>query len=185
VGVRELLVALPLSPGVYLAGKLFSLWLSLFAGLVLAALVAGGVWRLMIGPFDMGLYTEMWLVNAALLVFINAGLSMLLAAGQPSTRRAILVGGVVVLLALVGMGFALADSGWLQWFNPARPALHLYYVLGVPGALEGNDERTRAAVAFVRHIANPQRVRLALATGLAQVGLVWLVVWQWLKRPKG
>jgi pimeloyl-ACP methyl ester carboxylesterase len=185
VGVRELLDALPLSPGVYLAGKLFGLWLSLFAGLVLAALVIGGVWRLMIGPFDMGLYTEMWLVNAALLVFINAGLSVLLAAGQPSTRRAILVGGVVVLLALMGMGFALVDNGWLQWFNPARPAVHLYYVLGFPGALAGNDERTQAVVAFVRHLANPPRVRLALATGLAQVGLVWLVVWQWLKPPKG
>jgi hypothetical protein len=106
VGVRELLDALPISPAVYLTGKLLSLWLSLFAGLVLAALVDGGVWRLMIGPFNVRFYVEMWLVNAALVVFINAGLSMLLAAGQPTTRRAIVVGGVVILLSLVGMGFA-------------------------------------------------------------------------------
>jgi pimeloyl-ACP methyl ester carboxylesterase len=185
VGVRELLDALPISPGVYLAGKLLSLWLSLFAGLVLAALVDGGVWRLMIGPFNVRFYVEMWLVNAALVVFINAGLSMLLAAGQPTTRRAIVVGGVVILLSLVGMGFAFSDVGWLQWFNPARPAVHLYYLVGFPGALEGNDEWTRRILTLVQRIANPQTVQLALATGLAQVGIVWLIVWQWLKRRKG
>lgn len=183
-GVRELLDTLPLSPGVYLTGKLFGLWLSLFAGLALAALVAGSVWRLVIGPFNVGLYLELWLVNAALVLFINAGLSMLLAAGQPTSRRATMVGSVVVLLALAGLGFAFVDPGWRQWFNPARPAVHLYYLLGFPGAIEGHDEWTREMVTFIQPIANPHTVRLALVTGLAQVGLVGLVVWQWLKRRK-
>jgi hypothetical protein len=56
---------------------------------------------------------------------------------------------------------------------------------GFPGALEGNDEWTRRIVTLVQQIANPQTVQLALATGLAQVGIVWLIVWQWLKRRKG
>lgn len=184
VGVKELLDALPLSPGVYLAGKLFSLWLGLFAVLCLAAFAAGGVWRLVIGPFNVRFFVEMWLVSAALVVFINAGLTMLLAAGQPTTRRAILVGGVFVLLSLVGLGFAFADAGWLRWLNPARPAVHLYYLLGFPGAMVGNDEWTRVVVAFVRQMANPQTVRIALATGLAQVGVVWLIVWQWQKQRR-
>ena len=122
VGMRELLAALPLSPATYLAGKLFSLWLSLLAALGLAGLLSGATWRWLIGPFEAGPYLELWFVGATLLALINGGLSMLLAAGQPTNSRAMLAGGVYVLLCLAGLGFAFStEPGWQHWLNPGRP----------------------------------------------------------------
>jgi hypothetical protein len=182
VGVRELLDTLPLSPATYLAGKLFSLWFSLLAGLGLAAFIAGIVWWLMIGPFKLDLFLDLWFVGGMLLMFINAGLSTLLAAGQPTNRRAMMIGGAYSLLCLVGLGFMFsADMGWWRWLNPARPAVMLYYLLGISGAIQGNDELIRAAMAFVQQVASRGEVLRSLGAGLIQVGLVWLAAWQWLK----
>lgn len=180
VGIRELLDTLPLSSGAYLGGKLLSLWLSLFVVIILVMLISGSVWWFVIGPFDITLFLEVWVVGITWLVLINAGLSMLLAAGQPSTRRATLVGAGYVLLCLVGVSFAAAAAtrpGWWHGWNPARPLILLYYLLGFPGAVSGYDDWTRAGVALVQQAATRQAVLGSLAAGLAQVGVVGLVVW--------
>jgi|GEM_PF-1211744 len=184
-GVRELLDALPLSPATYLAGKIFSIWLSLLAGLVVAALISGVVWRLMVGPFAIDLFLSLWFVGGLLFVLVNSGTSILLAVGQPTNRWAILVGGAYVLLCLAGLGFIFSvDIGWWRWFNPARPAVMLYYLLGFPGALEGSDDWTRAGLEFLQQAANFNDVLLSLGAGLVQVSLLWFVAWQWMKRRK-
>lgn len=184
-GVRELLDTLPLSPGTYLAGKLLSLWLSLLVSIGLAAFIAGAVWRLMVGPFQMDIFLDLWFVGAVLLALINAGTSMLLGAGQPTNRRAILVGGAYVLICLAGMGFVFSTAaGWWRFFNPARPAVMLYYALGYPDAVKGNDDLIRAAFEFVQQVASREDVLRSLGAGLVQVGVVWLIVWLWLKRRK-
>lgn len=182
LGVRELLDTLPLSPGAYLAGKLLSLWFGLLIGLSLAALVAGVVWWLMIGPFEVAKYLDLWFVGMLGLTFINAGTSMLLAAGQPNRRRATLVGSAYAMLCLAGLGLAfLSRAGWWRWLNPARPSVMLYYLLAISGTIEGNDDLTRAALEFVQQIASRGEMLRSLTAGLVQLGLVWLVVWQWLK----
>lgn len=183
-GMRELLDSLPLPPAAYLAGKLFSLWLSLLTGLSLTALVAGGVWWLGIGPFELALFLDMWFVGAALLLAINAGFSLLLAAGQPSQGRAVWVGGGYVLLSLVGLSFAFAEAGGWQWLNPAHPAVVLYYLLGFPGAVQGHDAWTQAGLALIQRVASRDMARLSLVAGLVQVGVLWLIVWQVFKRRK-
>ncbi len=185
VGVKELLDTLPLSPATYLAGKLFSVWLNLLVALGLTMVIAGLVWRLTVGPFEIGLFLELWIIAAALLIIINAGTALLLAAGQPNTRRAIFVGGIYVLVCLAGLGFIFStDTGWWRYFNPARPAAMLYYTLGFPGAVTGNDEWTRAGIEFLSQLAGRKDVFISLGVGLLQVGVVWLIAWQWLKRRK-
>ena len=72
VGVRELLDSLPLSPGLYLTGKLLSLWLSLLVSLGAAAAISGLVWWLMIGPFEVITFLELWFVGTLLLTLIQA-----------------------------------------------------------------------------------------------------------------
>jgi ABC-type transport system involved in multi-copper enzyme maturation permease subunit len=182
-GVRELLDALPLPPGLYLLGKLLSLWLSLIVAVTAAALTTGLIWWLIIGPFDLVLFLDLWFVGGLGLCLINAGFSLLLAAPQTTTRRAVLVGAAFSLLCLIGTGLLFAPQpGWWQWLNPARPAVMLHYMLGLPGVLNRNDDLTRAIAALVARIANRQAVFTALGTGLAQVGLIWLMMWQWLKR---
>jgi len=182
-GIRELLDSLPLSPATYLAGKLFGLWLGLAAGVGLAALAAGILWRLMVGPFEPVLFIEIWLVGTMLLAFINGGTSMLLAAGQPTHRRAVLVGGAYILLCLVGLGYIFSiDTGWWRWLNPARPAMVIYYTLGFPGAAAGLDSWTRVGIEILQQTARRSDVFISIGFGLLQVGLLWLIVWQWMER---
>jgi hypothetical protein len=186
LGVSELLDSLPLSLGVYLAGKLFSLWLNLLLSLGLAALLTGLAWRFLVGPFNLSLFFDLWGVGAAGLLLINAGTSLLLAAGQPTSRRAIFVGGAYTFLCLVGLGFTFSLNITLwRWFNPARPAVMLYYTLGFPGAAARSEEFGQALLAFVQQVASREAVLASLAAGLLQVGLLWLVVWQGLKWRQG
>jgi hypothetical protein len=183
IGVRELLDSLPITPEIYLAGKLLSLWVSLLAGLGLAALAAGITWRWIVGPFNLGIYAEMWLLGAVPLALINSALSVLLAAGQPTNRRAIFVGvgfAIFCLLALLA-GF-LTHGTLLYHLNPARPAIELYYFVAWPGAEAGASKDLLGIIQAMRTITSRQDVLLSIAAGVAEAGLVWLAVLQWMRR---
>jgi pimeloyl-ACP methyl ester carboxylesterase/ABC-type transport system involved in multi-copper enzyme maturation permease subunit len=194
-GVDELLNSLPLTPGLYLTSKLLGLWLSLLIGASVVAGVSGLAWQLLVGPFNWVLYTEMWLALLAWL-FINSGLSMLLAVGQPSVRRAAAVGAAWAFICLVGLGVGLAqqmsaalavahgaapDLGFADWLwlalNPGRAALFLHYALG--GEISGVPVELLAAL---HAVVTSQAVWWTLAGGAAQTALAWLCAWGWLKR---
>lgn len=186
LGVREVLDSLPLGPGIYLTGKVLSLWLSLSITLGLAALIIAAIWRLVIGPFNLDIYLELWLVGVIPLALINAGLTSLLAAGQPNNKRAMMVGGVFSLLCLFGLGFAFVTYGtFWDWLNPARPAVLLYYAIGWPGAMQGNEILSRlnqSALDLITQYVNHKRVMQSLLAGLGQVGLIGLLIWLWRRR---
>jgi hypothetical protein len=135
LGVDELLETLPLSKAVYLSGKLLSLWVSVLAGLAAALLVIGLFWWFAIGPFDLGLYLEMGVLGAGTLAVLQSGLALLLSAGQPAQRRAVLVGLIVSLTGLSALipSLQLVDPFWRN-FSLSRPALFVYYVWGRMGA---------------------------------------------------
>jgi pimeloyl-ACP methyl ester carboxylesterase len=176
-GVRELLDSLPLSPGLYLAGKLVSMWAAVFAGLALGMVVIGAVWGLAVGPFDLRWYANVWLAGAAPMAFINPGLSLLLAAGQPTGRRALLVGiGFAVVCVLLQVpGFLMLGSAW-NILNPSHPVLFLYF-LGTPNASPSDDPLTL----FLSHYITPEAVTWTVVAGLAQVLILWAVVWAWMR----
>jgi pimeloyl-ACP methyl ester carboxylesterase len=193
-GVDELLNGLPLTPGLYLTGKLLSLWLSLFVGAGLVAGVSGLTWQLVVGPFSWAAYTEMWLVLTAWLC-INSALSMLLAVGQPSVRRAVAVGAAWAFICLLGLGLGLAQqmsaaltvaqgaaphlsfADWL-WLtlNPGRAAFLLHYALG--GETSGLPVELLTAL---HAVVTSQTVWWTLAGGAAQTALAWLYAWGRLK----
>jgi len=182
LGVRDLLDTL-LSPGLYLVGKLLSLWLTLLAGVGLAALVSGCAWWLLIGPFRLDIFLDTWLLGGLFLILINGGTTLLLAAGQPTNRRALFIGGGYVLFCLLGLSFIFStDLSWWRWLNPARPAVMLYYLLGFPDALQGSDELTRAGLAFMQQATSRPAVLASLLAGLGQVVLAGGVAWAWLRR---
>ena len=194
-GVDELLNSLPLTPGLYLASKLLSLWLCLLIGASLVAGVSGLTWQLLVGSFNWAAYAEMWLALIAWL-FINSGLSMLLAVGQPGVRRAAAVGAAWAFICLVGLGLGLAQQmsavlamaqgaapnlGFADWLwlalNPGRAALFLHYALG--GEISSVPAELLAAL---RAVVTSQTVWWTLAGGAAQTALAWLCAWGWLKR---
>lgn len=186
LSLRAASLSLLLGPGSYLIGKVLSLWLSLALNLGLAALVIAGVWRIVVGPFDPAIYAELWLLGVIPLALINAGLASLLAAWQPTNQRAMLVGAGFSLLCLLGLGLAFVTYGtFWDWLNPARPALLLYYFVGWPGAMQGSEMLSRLnqpTLDLIAQLVNRTRVWQTLLFGAGQVGLVWLLVWQWRRR---
>jgi hypothetical protein len=57
----------------------------------------------------------------------------------------------------------------------------LYYLLGSQEA-GGNDILTRGMRVLVQQVASRGEVLTALGVGLGQVGLLWLIVWLWLRK---
>ena len=178
LGVRELLESLPLTPGTYLAGKMLSVWVSLLAGVGLAALIGSVVWWGLAGPFSLGIYFEVWSVGVASMALINSGLGVLLAAGQPTNRRAIFVGVAfaILSLALFGPGMILHGTNW-NLLNPSHPELGMYYFFGWPGAGAGDPLSLRATA-----LASRSAALRDIAAGAAEVAVAWIVVWAWLRQ---
>lgn len=166
IGVGEMLHSTPLSGPAYLTGKLLGGWLTAFSGLVPGAVVMGLLWYLLIAPYNVLGYLEIWLVGALPLIFINVGLVILLAFQMPDSRMAIAVAIVVIVLPLFVIGFEPRND-WLDIFNPFRPGVFLHYsdVLGADA-----DKLSPA---------------MTIASGLAQVGVAWLGAVAWLRWRNG
>ncbi len=153
------------------------MWVAVFAGLVLGMVVIGAVWGLAVGPFDLRWYANVWLAGAVPLAFINPSLSLLLAAGQPTSRRALLVGiGFAVVCVLLQVpGFLMLGSAW-NILNPSHPVLSLYFLV-TPNASPSDDPVT----VLLSHYITPEAVTWSVVAGLAQVMILWAVVWAWMK----
>lgn len=165
--IRDLLDSLPLPYGIYLTGKLLGVWLVVLSGLVLVTLIVGAAWLLQFGAYDIRYYLETWLVGGGSIALMNAGLAVLLAAGQPTRRRAI----VVVILTLVA-AFLMRDFRASEFVNAAQPlrtAILNYYL----NALTGRADY----MIFAYLMPSLDTLRLAFLIGAAQVALVWVVVW--------
>lgn len=156
LGVNELLETTPLADGVYLIAKAAGVWVTVMAGAGVALVVGGVVAYWQFGPYDPAAYIHMAVIGVGSMVVINNGLAVLITATQPNRRRAILMvfGLVTVLFFAVAM-----QSGPVAYaFSPLRePIFEYFLMLGV----------TEAALYS------------SIAIGLAQVALVWAVMWAW------
>jgi hypothetical protein len=177
VGIRELLDSLPLNHGAYLVGKLLGMFFALLMGLVIAALALGIAARLVLGQYNILLYIQMWLIGVIPIALLNPGLSLLLAAGQPTRRRAAAVGGGFAILCMVL--FVLSTKGMLAGdynnilldsLNPARPAIMRFFI---PAGTNG------VTISMVSNTAGNE-VALALLSGTAELLVAGSVMWWWL-----
>ncbi len=171
LGVRELLDSLPQSTTTYLLGKVLGFWAATTAGFAGAMVFTGiGLW-LLLGPFQIDRYVTMWLVMLIGVGLINAGLSIVLAAGQATRRRALFIGvtfAVLCMIANVGT-FGRANTVWAI-ADPGRQAITSYYFFaawfntGLP------------------QLVTEQDVVLALAAGAVELIAVGGVTAVWLRR---
>jgi hypothetical protein len=127
--VYELLNTTPISLSIYLIGKMLGLWLSLFAGILAGLFGIGVFWWFILGPFEIPTLIEIGLIAAVPLAFIQSGIALLVAAGQSTGRRAILMG---VTLGIIGLttllpGLQASDVFWRN-VNLSRPVLFIYYI---------------------------------------------------------
>ena len=170
-GVREVLDSLPLTTGTYLAGKVLGWGAAVLIGLVAALLLTGAALWVLIGPYHIATFATTWLAIGWGIGVVNSAICMLLAAGQPTRRRAI---GVAVMFATVCL-FAnvtlIANTGlWANLFNPGRSALTLHFLLltMAESPLPGTD--------------TTQMASWSLIGGVIEIIVVWLIVWAWMRR---
>jgi len=177
-GVRELVDSLPLSPGVYLLGKLLSAWISILVGLAGVAVLYGLEGWLIHGPYEMGMYLVLWVVGVAPLALFTSGMSVLLPAGQPSRRRAIAVG---VAFAVYCVTMMATTSGTIEdVVCLARPSI--FFVLHGRHGGTFQDVFGLGVLADIGLISYPTtQIPLAIGIGALHVVLVWLVIWVWMR----
>lgn len=182
-GVRDLLDSLPLSRAVYLTGKLVGAWAAVLAGLFVALTVSALVWLLIAGGFDLGPFAEMALVGAGSLAVMNGGLGVLVAVGQPSRRRAIVL--VIALLAIVLLVLPTLINNWdlratygSQISNPVRMPILNRYFFGIQ--VESNLTYDNPTLN-----PSPELMRDTILAGLAEVVAAWVLAWAWLRWRSG
>jgi ABC-type transport system involved in multi-copper enzyme maturation permease subunit len=161
--VDDLLGSLPLTNLVHLTGKVFGGILAGWFALLISMIVSSVIWWLILGAYDLGIYAEMWLGGAGMLVILNGSLGILAAVGQSTRRRAI---GFTLFAGIVFMWFLSLDrSGRLvEYFGIFRP-----HIINFP-----NLENSTLDLITGQTWA-------AFALGLIQLFVVWLAALGWLE----
>jgi hypothetical protein len=169
LGATSFLDALPLRPAVYLLGKLLGVWFTV-ALLVTGILGAIGLlWRLLIGPYEYGRYLQLALAGVLPLALLQSGLILMLCVGLATRRQAAIAGTLMTVSCIFSM-FLISPFPWINVLNPARPALLLYFLqYGLP---------------VLSDFSSPANVWWTLGGGAAQLILVGLLAWLWLRRQE-
>jgi len=193
MGVCTLLGSLPLDRATYLAGKLLGTWASLLVMLTGVALVFGTTMLLILGPYSLSVYLTTWIIGVLPVVFFTSGMSVLLAAGQPNRRRAVFVGIAFIVLCIAML---VTTTGSAKDIISLTRPTHLIVLqfeqmhhLAVDLAQELPESESDIAMGpspteDLRALGmkpSPAQIPLTIAVGIVQVGLVWLIVWGWMR----
>lgn len=184
-GVREMLDALPVSRGTYLTGKLLGVW----AGISMVLMISGALYGLtgyfLHGPYEPEVYVSVWAIAIWPVALFTSGMGLLLAAGQPTRRRAIAVGSLFVAVCFFrAMGtfrsvFLSLQKSYLLQFGPD--------ILMIQEVGDGGfsiRSSLNLGPAFDPAV-QPERLPLTLAVLGLLLGLTWLLAWAWLRWKEG
>ena len=119
-GVAELRDTLPVSAGLYLMGKVLGVWGGITLMAALVAVLSGLFGWARLGGLHLGPYVRVWLTAILPAGLFASGLSVLLAAGQPTRRRATLLGGGVAIYSLLTVIMVIEPA--YDWLHAALPA---------------------------------------------------------------
>lgn len=168
IGVAEILHSTPMNSATYLTGKLVAGWVTALSGLVPGAILMAVLWYIIIAPFNVLTYLEIWLVGALPLMIINVGLVIVVAFRMPDSRMAVMVAIGVIVLPWFIIGFEPRND-WLDIFNSFRPGVFFHYT----DVSAIDDEIATLSPA------------MTVISGLAQLGLAWLGAVAWLRWRNG
>lgn len=167
-GMSELLSSLPLPRSIYLVGKIAGMFSSIGACFLLSMVIIGlGTWGIL-GPFDLPAFFQMWLLGVLPIAFLNPAISLLLAAGQPTRRRAAAIGGVFALVCLMAFSSGAAAAvrntqlTLLDHLSPARVPLLRFFMPGGSQMISTTD------------------IVVTILLGLVQVAVLFVLMWGYL-----
>ncbi|HSD85433.1 MAG TPA: hypothetical protein VLG46_16340, partial [Anaerolineae bacterium] len=157
--------------GTYLGGKVLGWWASVAIGLLLALAVAGvGCWVL-IGPYHVDQLVVAWITIGWGIGLVNSTLSLLLAAGQPTRRRAIMVSVIFAAICLfANVAFLVETNVLWHILSPGRQAISMHFFLDA-----WRDQMSLP-------VATAQEVIWALIGGAIEVVAAWVIMWAWIRR---
>jgi hypothetical protein len=110
--VRELLDAVPLARGVYLAGKVLSAWPVVAIAMALSALSSCALAWIQNGPYHGDVLAAFWMAGLIPLALFVSSMAVLLPGRQPNRRRGVLVGLIAAVAGLAAC-FILPVNGFL------------------------------------------------------------------------
>jgi hypothetical protein len=164
--VSELLEALPRSTAVYLWSKLLGAWAAVLVGMLITMIVLLIGWRLRLGPYNLALYFEMWLIGAIPMALANTGFGVLVGAMQPSRRRAV----ALVIAAMLSGAILTTLLGGLANWAPTRGPVFTYYLnQSIEGLLKSTPYTGFSAPDVV----------LTILFGFIELVVLWILVWGW------
>ena len=178
VGMDELRDSLPISPGLYLLGKLLGIWACILIMMAALALSSWLTARLFLGSIDLFAYLETWLVGIIPASLFVAALSVLLASRQPNRKRATMVGATIAMYSLISfpLGFSTEYSFAQTLLPSAWFSLIMEKVMDYAAA--STDLPTE--LIFMADMPDWFRWQTVLATAV-QLTVVWLAVWGYWK----
>ena len=110
--VHEIIDTLPIAKGLYIAGKLLSIWPVILIGLIIGGVLNGLVSWALNGPFKVDTLALFWLTGLIPLALFGSQMGVLFAAGQPNRRRAIMTG-LLAVIATLAASFALPTNQFI------------------------------------------------------------------------
>jgi ABC-type transport system involved in multi-copper enzyme maturation permease subunit len=177
-GVRDLLDSFPISRGVYLTGKLLGVWASVLVGMGAVMVLAGAAWWFLGGPYNILSYFEMWIVGVAWIAILNSGLGVLICAGQPTRRRAILLSVALVFVSLIFLGGSFQGNDLMGIASPMRGAILSYYLFNVRQSI---SSETVSPVL----LTSASAVILTILAGIGELVVGWMAVVGWMRWRDG
>ncbi len=174
LGVAELRDTLPVSIGLYLAGKVLGVWAAVTLMVTLAAVITGVFGWLRLGGLYFGPYVRIWLTTILPAGLFASGLSVLLAAGHPTRKRAALLGGGVAIYSFLTVVMIVRPVH--DWLHAALPAAWL--TLALRAGFQYMAESTALPAPLLPLVDVPARfVWQTAVMSFLQLILVWLLVW--------
>jgi hypothetical protein len=167
--VRELLDSSPLPYWVYLTGKLLGVWASVLSGLGAIMVLSGVAWWILGGPYNIVSYLEMWIVGAAGIAIINSGLGVLICAGQPTRRRAILIAVALIVISIRFLAGSFQGNDLMGIASPMRGAILSYYLFNIRQGISSE-------MIAPELLTSGNAIVLTLAAGMIELMAGWALV---------
>ncbi len=173
-GVAELRDTLPVSAGLYLIGKVLGVWVGITLMVALVAVLSGLFGWVRLGGLHLGPYVRVWLTAILPAGLFASGLSVLLAAGQPTRKRATLVGGGVAIYSLLTVIMVIEPA--YDWLHAALPAA--WFTLALRAAFHYMAQSTTLPAPLLPMADVPALFvwQTAVMSAL-QLIAVWLLMW--------